>query len=122
MKTLILIRLIIIFPCAVIAFISCSSSAVKLPRYEVLDVTHMIDGGKNAEIMVPSYSRDTPIEELSRFTEEIARRNDFFWISLYCTEEAYKAKHSPSYYRAHPDAVKEGYLGQYAYGEFRPPR
>ena len=121
MKTCILIRLFIIFPCVVITFVSCTSQDVDLPRYEVLDVAHMIDGGKTVEILVPSYSRDTPIEELKRFTEEIARIDGYIRISLYCTEEAYRAEHSHTYYREHPKAKEEGYLGFYEYGRFRLP-
>ncbi len=121
MKTHILTCLIILFPCIMIAFVSCASQVVGLPDYEVLDVAHMIDGGKTVEILVPSYSRDTPIEELKRFTEEIARIDGYIRISLYCTEEAYRAEHSRTYYSEHPKAKEEGYLGFYEYGRFRLP-
>ena len=121
MKIRLLIRLFIIILCLLLTLASCTSRGPGLPDYEVLDVEHMIDGGKNIEILVPSYSRDTPVEELTKFCLEIKRIDEYLWVYVYCTREAYEAKHSLEYARKHPGALDEGYLGYYEYDHFRPP-
>lgn len=121
MKTYIFTKLFILLSCAVIAFSSCSSPAVDLPEYKVLDVVDQMVGGKYADILVPSFSRETPLVELKLFAKELAKIKGFDEMSIYCTEEAYKANFSASFSEEHPGALEEGYLGMYRDGTFHPP-
>jgi hypothetical protein len=85
----------------------------KIPEYKVLFQVDLMSGaGKFGEILISSYSKDTPKEERESTLRKIIKKEGFVSAMLYSTEEAYKANSSESFSKAHPDALKKGYLGQ----------
>ena len=97
-----------------ILLFACSSGTdKKIPEYKVLFQVDLMSGaGKFGEILISSYSKDTPKEERESTLREIIKKEGFVSAALYSTEEAYKANSSESFSKAHPDALKNGYLGQ----------
>ena len=98
------------------------AAAGDLPAYTVLFSVDLADGsGRMGNVLVPSLSRSTPISKRESVAKAIAGREGFVEVYLYRTEDAYKADMSSSYAKAHPDALKSGYLGMLRRGKFNPP-
>lgn len=93
---------------------------LELPDYTILDEVNLLVGGYYGDVLVPSLTPDTQVEELEAVAGQIAQAEGFDEISLYCTEEAYRANFSASFLEDHPDALKDGFLGHYKDGVFRP--
>lgn len=86
---------------------------VDLPQYKILDQTDLFSGtGKLGEILIVSYSKNTPKELREGTLRKIMKKEGFVSGMLYSTEEAFKANYSESYSKSHPGALKKGYLGQ----------
>lgn len=82
-----------------------------LPEYIIIDQMDLLSGGRYGDILVESYSTDTPMNVREKTLRAIMGKENFTEASLYCTREAYKANMSSSYSESHPQALKEGYLG-----------
>jgi hypothetical protein len=92
-----------------------------LPAYKVLfSVQKFGGGGRYGDVLVSSLSRTTPAKTREEIARKIARKEGFSQVSLYCTEEAYKADNSESFSKAHPGAMKRGFLGMIQDGKFIP--
>lgn len=94
--------------------------AVTLPEYEIIDEIKLISGEKMGEVLIKSFSRNTPTLERETILREIAKRKGFGRVELYSTLEAQKANYSDSFSKKHPDALKTGYLGSLNKGKFIP--
>jgi hypothetical protein len=92
----------------------------KLPEYKVLGVVRLLGGHYFAEILIPEFSRRTPIPAREAALREIAKIEDLTIASLYSTKDAFKANNSDRFARRHPDAMKTGYLGALEGGVFVP--
>lgn len=90
-----------------------------LPAYTIIDQAKLISGGKSGDILITSFSKATPAKVRESVLRRIVRKEGFTEAYLYCTMEAYKANYSSSYLKAHPNALKEGYLGSLRGGKFR---
>jgi len=85
----------------------------KIPEYKILFQVDLMSGaGKFGEILISSYSKETPKEERESTLRKIIKKEGFISAILYSTEEAYKANSSELFSKAHPNALKKGYLGQ----------
>ena len=94
----------------------------ELPAYIIIDQVELISGGIHGDILITSFSKDTPINVCESVLKSIAKKEGFTEASLYCTREVYQANLSSSYSEAHPNALKEGYLGHLKEGKFTGPR
>ena len=92
----------------------------KLPEYKVLGAVRLLGGHYFAEILIPEFSRKTPISVREAALREIAKIEDLTKASLYSTKEAFKANNSEWFAKMHPDAMKTGYLGALESGRFIP--
>ena len=92
-----------------------------LPQYTVLfSVERFGGGGRFGDVLVPSLSRATPAEERERVARAIAQKEGLADVTIYSSEDAYKANTSERYLRAHPDALRRGLLGSLQSGRFTP--
>ncbi len=106
-------KLTILVSFMIVLFACGSENDKKIPEYKVLFQVDLMSGaGKFGEILISSYSKDTPKEERESTLRKIIKKEGFVSAMLYSTEEAYKANSSESFSKAHPDALKKGYLGQ----------
>ena len=90
----------------------------ELPAYVIIDQRELISGGMHGDILITSFSKDTPIEVCESVLKSIAEKEGFTEANLFCTREAYQASLSSPYSEAHPNALKEGYLGHLKEGKF----
>lgn len=88
---------------------------VALPDYRVLDKV-----GGYIDVLVPSLSVNTPTDSLERLIRRIARAEGATQVTMYRTEEAFRANFSSSYAEQHPGALEAGYLGSLSGGRFTP--
>jgi len=95
--------------------------AFSMPEYTILDTVPLMIGGKHGDVLIQTYSPDTATDILRETAINIAGAGGFTSLSLYSTEEAYRASYSASYSNEHPGALEKGYLGRYENGEFYPP-
>lgn len=58
---------------------------------------------------------------MEHIAREISSRENFYQIDFYSTVEAQKANSSASYLKEHPNAIKEGYLGNWDGEKFNMP-
>jgi hypothetical protein len=90
-----------------------------LPAYRVLFSVNRADGtGRYGDILVSSLSRETPAARREFIAHQIAKVENLASLNLYSTEEAYEANMSESMLKAHPDALRKGFLGTLRGGEF----
>ncbi|WP_459506891.1 hypothetical protein [Aquirufa ecclesiirivi] len=84
-----------------------------IPDYKILFQVDLNSGeGRFGEILISSYSKKIPKVERERALRKIMAKEGFVSTVLYSTEDAYKANSSESFSKAHPNALKNGYLGQ----------
>ncbi|CAM4134746.1 hypothetical protein AQBE111736_01650 [Aquirufa beregesia] len=84
-----------------------------IPDYKILFQVDLNSGeGRFGEILISSYSKKIPKVERERTLRKIIKKEGFVSAVLYSTEDAYKANSSESFSKAHPNAFKNGYLGQ----------
>lgn len=81
-----------------------------LPAYTIIRSMKLATGGRQADIMIPNFSRDTPEELRKKTALKILENEGLVSVSLYSTREALKADMSSSYAETNPEA-KEGILG-----------
>jgi hypothetical protein len=89
-----------------------------LPAYTILFQMEKLGGGRYGDVLVPSVSRETPAKERETLARAIASREGFDDVTLYSTEDAYEANMSSSYASAHPNAMRDGFLGMLQDGVF----
>lgn len=93
--------------------VAAASIDEEIPEYIILFQVELMSGsGKFGEILISSYSKETPKELRESTLRKILLKEGFSSAMLYSTEEAYKANSSESFSKTHPDAMKKGYLGQ----------
>ena len=80
------------------------------PEYTVISAINLLAGGKHADVLIPSLSRNTPLETRSKIAFAILKREELCSLSMYSTREAYKADYSSSFAEQHPEA-HQGRLG-----------
>ena len=85
----------------------------KLPEYSVLEYVvqgiGLTEGRISGDILIPSFSRRTPVSERERVAILIAKSEGFHDIHVYATREAQEANLNADYAKKHPSA-KEGLL------------
>ena len=93
----------------------------ELPAYTILFSVDLADGtGRMGDILIPSLSPSTPTAKRESVARSIATKEGFVTVYLYRTREAYEANMSSSYAKAHPDALKSGFLGSLEGDKFMP--
>ncbi len=92
-----------------------------LPAYKVLfSVQKFGGGGRLGEVLVASLSRTTPAKTREEIARQIASKEGFTEVSLYSTKDSYKANSSEAFSKAHPGAMKRGFLGMIQDRKFVP--
>lgn len=81
-----------------------------IPKYTVISAINLIAGGKHADVLIPSLSRNTPHETRSKVAFAILKKEGLKSLSMYATRDAYKADYSFLFAKQHPDA-SNGRLG-----------
>ena len=85
-----------------------------IPKYKILDQFKLLSGGKQGDILIPSFSQDDPSnQKQEKIFRKIMKKEGFSQATFYCTEKAFKANLSSSYSENHPDALDEGFLGMF---------
>jgi hypothetical protein len=85
---------------------------VVLPQYTTLFSVDLMSGkGKFGEVLIPSLSKEVKSSEREKTFRGIMNSEGWVSISAYSNEEAYKANSSESFSKAHPNALKDGFLG-----------
>jgi hypothetical protein len=85
---------------------------VLLPQYTTLFSVDLMSGkGKFGEVLIPSLSKEVKSSEREKTFRGIMDSEGWVSISAYSTEEAYKANSSESFSKAHPNVLKDGFLG-----------
>lgn len=85
---------------------------VVLPQYTTLFSVDLFSGkGKFGEVLIPTLSKNVKSAEREKTFRGIMESEGWVSISAYSTEEAYKANSSESFSKAHPNALKDGFLG-----------
>lgn len=100
---------------------STRAAVADLPAYKVLFSGQKFGGGgKFGDVLVSSLSRTTPVKTREEIARKIASKEGCSQLSLYSTEQAYKANNSESFSKANPGAMKRGFLGSIQDGSFTP--
>ncbi|MGE0077349.1 MAG: hypothetical protein AB7S48_05770 [Bacteroidales bacterium] len=93
--------------------ISETTESIEVPEYKILFKVQLMSGkGQFGEVLITSYSKSTPKEEREKTLRKIMEKEGFVSATLYSTEDAYKANSSESFSKSHPNALKNGLLGQ----------
>ncbi len=93
-----------------------------LPKYVVLFSNNFMSGdGRFGDILIPSFSRQTPVWTREKIFLAIAAKEELTEASFYSSEDAYRANISASFLKTHPNALREGFLGRVKDGSFSPP-
>lgn len=90
-----------------------------VPQYKVLDRMDVRGAPRTVEIAVPDFSRQTSIADIEKVAARIVDLEQADRLAIFSTWSAWKAQYSESYMREHPEA-REGYLGVYQHGRFKP--
>lgn len=92
-----------------------------LPKYTIISKVKL-NGTNNimADIIISDYSRKTNPNTLKDTCDKIAKKEGFYQIYLYSTQEAQKAIYSESYSKEHPNAI-QGFLGSWENGNYNLP-
>lgn len=93
-------------------------SSTSLPAYKVLYSNKMVSSRKFGDILIPSFSRQTPVTQRESTFRAIAKKEGLHNISFYSIENAYKANVSASFAKSHPNAMRNGFLGMIQGGKF----
>lgn len=89
-----------------------TKAEVVLPQYTTLFSVDLMSGkGKFGEVLISSLSKEVKSSEREKTFRGIMDSEGWISISAYSTEEAYKANSSESFSKAHPNALKNGFLG-----------
>ena len=74
--------------------------------YEIMDEVQLDAGGRFADVLVESLSRDTPAAERERVARMIKEREKLKGVALYCSQEAMHADYSAAFARKNPEALE----------------
>ena len=89
-----------------------TSTAIKFPVYTILFSVQLATGkGLYGDVLVDYSYKHNSKEQLESLIKQIAKKENFYEMYLYCTREAYEANMSESYSKAHPGALQDGFLG-----------
>jgi intein/homing endonuclease len=89
-----------------------TKAEVVLPQYTTLFSVDLISGkGKFGEVLIPKFSKEVKSSEREKAFRGIMDVEGWVSISVYSTEDAYKANSSESFSKEHPNALKDGFLG-----------
>ena len=110
---------------ALLALTSCSgndksTADVVIPDYTVLEVVNQFNGDRIGDVLIPTLDRKTPVSRRADIVKEIARREKFTSVNLYCSRDAFSANFSSSFAEEHPDALRTCLLGTLLGAEFIP--
>ena len=110
---------------ALLALTSCSgddrfTADVAIPDYTVLEIVNQFNGDRIGDVLIPTLDRQTPVSRRAVIVKEIARREKFTSVNLYCSRDAFSANFSSSFAEGHPDALRTCLLGTLLGGEFIP--
>ena len=91
----------------------------ELPDYTGIKAINLLAGGKNADILVPRFSANTPRATRKKVAFATLKKEGLRSLSMYSTRKAYKADYSSSFAEEHPKA-SNGFLGSISMhsGEF----
>ena len=81
-----------------------------IPQYKVISAINLISGGRHADILIPSLSRNTAHKTLSNVAFQILEKEKLISLNMYSTQAAYKADYSSSFAEQNPTA-SQGRLG-----------
>jgi len=91
-----------------------------LPGYEVIDRVGVMRGGTYGDVLIPSFRPEMPRDSLETAARGIMAAEGFTEAGFYSHADAQRANFSESFSRAHPDAMRTGYLGTLRQGVFTP--
>ena len=86
-----------------------------VPAYTIIQSMNLARGGKHADILIPTLSRDAPKATRESIAVELLKMEGLTGVSLFSTREACKAHYSASFAKANSNA-SEGFLGQISPG------
>lgn len=89
------------------------------PAYTVLDKVSLLRGGVAGDVLIESYSLETPSRERESTLRAIMAEEGMTEAYLYCSEDAQKANLSASYRESHPSTLSTCFLGEIRDGEFK---
>ena len=90
------------------------------PQYEVLRAVSEFSSTRiYAEVLIPGLPRDMPPKKLKRIAKAIAEHEGFSSMTVYRTRLARRAHYSMEFADAHPEALAEGFVGDYRRGRFK---
>lgn len=95
-------------------------ASVEVPEYEILNSFELLTGDVIGEVLIASFSRETPAQTRANVAAAIAKREKLDEVTLYCSRDAQRANMSASFAEEHPDALGTCYLGSWEDGEFQP--
>ena len=99
--------------------VTAGNAEESLPSYKIIYSVDLPDGaGRYADVLISTLSKKTPIEMRESIARKIAEAEHLSRLSLYSTADAYKANMSKSYSKAHPNALRDGFLGSLQGGDF----
>lgn len=90
----------------------------ELPAYRVLDRVDQLSGRPFGDVLVPSFSQETPPAIRRDILKRIIEEEGLQDASLYCSVDAQRADYSRSYSESHPDALARCALGAWQNGRF----
>jgi len=83
---------------------------ITIPKYTIIERIELIAGGKHADILLPSITRETKIDIRKRIAFAILKKEKLRSLTMFSTREAFNASYSISYAEQHPGAI-DGYIG-----------
>ena len=83
-----------------------------MPSYTVLDTVKRLDGKKQVEVLVASFTADTLQDHREKAAKQVAKKEKADIVLLFATTDAQKAVYSEAFSAANPSASK-GYLGRW---------
>jgi|Wag4MinimDraft_11_1082651.scaffolds.fasta_scaffold01520_4 hypothetical protein len=93
----------------------------EVPEYIIIDQFDLMSGGRHGDILIKSFSKETPLDKREKVIKKIIEKENFTQADLYCTREAFEANMNSSYSESHPNALENGYLGSVRDNKFSAP-
>ena len=110
---------------SVFIMVSCKKEEKKaenqMPEYKLVEEIKMESGENQAKVLITEYSKDTPIEERTKFAEKLAKDKGYDKVILYSPVNKQKVKPETPEPEEKKGAIEEGYLGFFKDGKFTPP-
>ena len=89
-----------------------------MPSYTVLDTVKRLDGNKQVEVLVASFTADTLRDHREKAARQVAKKEKADIVLLFSTTDAQKAVYSDAFSKANPSA-SSGYLGRWTQDGFK---